>query len=308
MSEVWQIGEESLFAAWHPISLQHRPAAQSTVQPTKCPGRVRKPGMMGWRGWEESKRRNGGREPLSWREVREITVHRVRMHVQTHTASDLWSSTHSHELIVFHPYHHLRRETLFHSYLCLLITNIKENGPELARGVKNIFLFCLSFHIRHTVYFLGAIMIVNVLFCSTAGVHVVLYQDKSLTSPVHFCVNGQGNRPELMPYVLVLVLLQKVQINSNTKSINFASNFLPFFFTHWHNSGEKSSSDNLASVWCLLSWARAHFNLLSINEIIMLHLSAKADITFFRFSVQPVVWITQPAAGTSCLLIIDFFL
>lgn len=79
MSEVWQIGGESLFAAWHPISLQHRPAAQSTVQPTKCPGRVRKPGMKGWRGWEESERRNGGREPLSWREVREITVHRVRL-------------------------------------------------------------------------------------------------------------------------------------------------------------------------------------------------------------------------------------
>lgn len=73
-------------------------------------------------------------------------------------------------------------------------------------------------------------MIVNVLFCSTAGIHVVSYQDKSLTSPVHFCVNGQGNRPELMPYVLGLVFLQKVQINSNTKSINFSSNFLPFFF------------------------------------------------------------------------------
>lgn len=70
-------------------------------------------------------------------------------------------------------------------------------------------------------------MMVNVLFCSTAGVRVVSYQDKSLTSPVHFCVNGQGNRPELMPYVLVLVLLKKVQIN--TKSVKFSSNFLPFF-------------------------------------------------------------------------------
>lgn len=34
---------------------------------------------------------------------------------------------------------------------------------------------------------------------------ITLYQDNSLASPVHFCLDGQGNQPELMSSVLVLV-------------------------------------------------------------------------------------------------------
>lgn len=51
-------------------------------------------------------------------------------HAHTHTFCNVWSSTHGHELSVLHPYHHLHWESLFHSYLCLLITHIKGNGPE----------------------------------------------------------------------------------------------------------------------------------------------------------------------------------
>ncbi len=148
MSEAWPTGGESQCAAWRPISPRHRPAAQSTVLPTKCPGKARKPGRKGWRGWEMREKRNGGRELLSWREHREKTVHRVRLQpracththtsTQTHwqwharTVSNLWSKRTEctgHELIVLHPYHHLHWESLFHSDLCLLITHIKENGP-----------------------------------------------------------------------------------------------------------------------------------------------------------------------------------
>lgn len=49
----------------------------------------------------------------------------------------------------------------------------------------------------------------NVTFCYTAeiGNYVHLYQGNSLTCLVHFCLNGRGNQPELMSYVLVLLLL-----------------------------------------------------------------------------------------------------
>lgn len=85
MSEVWQIGEELQCVAWHPISPQHRPAARSTVQPTKSRGRARKPERKSWTGTETRGRKNGGRGLLSWREPRGITVRRVRLWCPAHT-------------------------------------------------------------------------------------------------------------------------------------------------------------------------------------------------------------------------------
>lgn len=48
--------------------------------------------------------------------------------------------------------------------------------------------------------------------------------------------------------------------------------------------------------------------LFSVNEMTMLHLSAEVDVTCFDSLSNLLFWIIQPAVGTSCLLIIDFFL
>lgn len=147
MSEAWPIGGASRCAAWHPTSPLHRHAAQSTVRPTKCPGRERKRGRKGWREWEMRERRNGGRELLSWREHREITVHRVRLHAHTHTqflTSDQKGTAEytGHELIVLHPCYHLHWESLFHSDLCLLITHTSKKKAQSKQEWlrRNIFI------------------------------------------------------------------------------------------------------------------------------------------------------------------------
>lgn len=59
----------------------------------------------------------------------------------------------------------------------------------------------------------------NRTFCYTAeiGNYVHLYQDNSLGSRGHFCLNGQGNQPELMSYVLVLLLQQKKERKKKNK-------------------------------------------------------------------------------------------
>ena len=49
-------------------------------------------------------------------------------------------------------------------------------------------------------------------------------------------------------------------------------------------------------------------SLFSVNEMTTLHLSAEADVTYFDSLSNLLFWIIQPAVGTSCLLIIDFFL
>lgn len=62
----------------------------------------------------------------------------------------------------------------------------------------------------------------NRTFCYTAeiGNYVHLYQDNSLGSCGHFCLNGQGNQPELMSYVLVLLLQKKKKKSKKEKIKN----------------------------------------------------------------------------------------
>lgn len=68
-----------------------------------------------------------------------------------------------------------------------------------------VFLFLLSFHLKFQYLPPGKY---GTQFSDTVTKLAIMspcFPSESLTSPVHFCLNGQGNQPELMSYVLVLV-------------------------------------------------------------------------------------------------------
>lgn len=142
---------------------------------------------------------------------------------------------------------------------------------------------------------------------------------RTLTSPVHFCLNGQGNQPELMSYVLVLLLRKKSPNQScwNTKRVFFffplRSLFIYLIFiqdcltrTFVNRENNKPKARVRWFNFGLIFSCRRR--LFSVNEMTMLHLSAEVDVTCFDSLSNLLFWIIQPAVGTSCLLIIDFFL
>lgn len=148
---------------------------------------------------------------------------------------------------------------------------------------------------------------------------------RTLTSPVHFCLNGQGNQPELMSYVLVLLLRKKSPNQScwNTKRVFFffppakliyLFNFHPRL-PHAYLCQQREQQTKSKSGWeIIVRWFNfglifsCRRRLFSVNEMTMLHLSAEVDVTCFDSLSNLLFWIIQPAVGTSCLLIIDFFL
>lgn len=144
---------------------------------------------------------------------------------------------------------------------------------------------------------------------------------------MHFCLNGQGNQPELMSYVLVLLLLRKVQIKVVGAVPHKGGQLFLFFsfgqfrstcvFVSWDGNKLKASSKALLSdnsAWlryladnpCQQQDPGSEFVLCQWNNHVAFQCWGRRQI--FRFSVRPVVWIIQLSAGTSCLLIIDFFL